>query len=73
MPKIIHQREKCIRCGACAIACSDFFKMNKKDNLADLKKSKKVKNNFELTIESKDIDCAKKAANTCPVKVIKIQ
>jgi ferredoxin len=73
MPKIIHQRKKCIGCGACAATCPDFFEMSKKDGFATLKGSKKigVGEEFELNIDK--IDCVKDAAEMCPVKIIKIK
>ncbi len=71
MPKIVHQREKCLSCGACAVVCSKFFEMDKKNGLANLKKSKKVGENFEL--ESEKIGCVKEAIEVCPIKIIKIK
>ncbi len=70
MPKIIHQRKKCIGCGACVAVCPKFFKIDEKNSLARLKNSKKVSNNFELEVE--DIDCIKEAAEMCPLKIITI-
>jgi len=70
MPKIIHQRKKCVACGACTATCPKFFEMDKKDGLAILKKSKKAGEDFELEIDK--IDCAKEAAKACPVEIIKI-
>lgn len=75
MPKIIHQREKCIGCGTCAAVCPKFFEMDKKDGLATLKGSKKAgmktAKEFELKVDK--IDCLKDAAEMCPVKIIKIK
>ncbi|PJB99423.1 MAG: ferredoxin [Candidatus Nealsonbacteria bacterium CG_4_9_14_0_8_um_filter_35_12] len=73
MVKIIHQRKKCIGCGACAIACPKFFEIDKKDGLANLKNSKKIKNDFEIAIKDKNTNCAKKAVDICPVRIIKIR
>jgi ferredoxin len=70
MPKIIHQRKKCLGCGACAAICPKFFEINERDGLAALKNSKKVGEDFELEINK--IDCIKEAAETCPVQIIKI-
>ena len=41
MPRIIHEREKCIGCGACAAVCPEFWEM-KGDGKSHLKKSSKV-------------------------------
>ena len=71
MPKIVHQREKCLGCGACAAVCPKFFEIDKKDGLANLKNSKKIGDNFEL--ELKKVNCLKEATEICPVKIIKIE
>lgn len=51
--------KKCIGCGLCANMCSQVFKMN------DQNKSE--------VISQKDKNCAKEAAEACPVKAIIIQ
>jgi len=72
MSKIIHERKKCISCGACTSVCPTMFEMSEKDNLATLKNSKESSNgDFEL--ETNNVDCAKEAANICPVNIIKIE
>lgn len=71
MPKIIHERNKCIGCGACVAVCPEMFEMSEKDDLAVLKTSKENAGIFEL--ETDNIDCAKEAADICPVKIIKIE
>ena len=71
MPKIIQQRTKCIGCTACAGVCPEFFEMSGKDGLANLKKSKKVGDDFELEIDK--AGCIKEAADVCPVQIIKIE
>lgn len=71
MPKIIHQRKKCLGCGACAAICPKFFEIDEKDGLATLKNSKKVGKVFELKID--EVGCIKDAAEMCPVKIIKIE
>jgi len=71
MPKIIHQRKKCIGCGACAMTCPKFFELSEKDGLAILKNSKQVGENFELEVNK--IDCIKDAADICPVKIITLK
>ncbi len=70
MFKVVHQKEKCLSCGACVAICPKFFEINEKDGLAILKNSKKVGENFELEIDK--IGCLKDAAESCPVKIITI-
>jgi len=70
MPKIIHEVEKCIGCGACAAVCPDYFEMGD-DGKSHVKGSKKVGKNEELTL--KDVGCAKDAENTCPVQIIHVK
>jgi ferredoxin len=41
MYKIIHNREKCIGCGACAALCSDYWEMDD-DGKSLLKGAKKI-------------------------------
>ena len=58
--KIIHNRDICIGCGACAANCPDNWEM------ADDGKSK-CKNK-----SPDEAGCNKKAAESCPVKCIKV-
>jgi len=71
MPKIIHQRKKCLGCGACVAVCPKFFELSEKDGLAVLKNSKKVGENFELNIDK--VYCIQEAAEVCPIKIITIK
>jgi ferredoxin len=70
MPKVIHEREKCIGCGACAAVCPDFWEMGD-DGKSVLKGGKKAGSNFELTV--KDAGCCKDAESTCPVQCIHVK
>ncbi|MFA5087394.1 MAG: ferredoxin [Candidatus Paceibacterota bacterium] len=71
MFKIIHERNKCIRCGACAAVCPELFEMSEKDKLAFLRGSKEKNNAYEL--ECEEMPCAKEAEDVCPVKIIKVE
>lgn len=53
------------------MVCPKFFEMDKKDDLANLKNSKKVGENFELEINK--VGCIKEAAEVCPIKIIEIK
>jgi len=72
MPKIIHERKKCIGCGSCAAICPDFFEMDAKEGLANLKNSKRLADGSE-ELEIDKIDCIKEASDVCPVQIIKIK
>ncbi len=70
MAKIIHERDKCIGCGACATMCPEFWEMSS-DGKSTLKGSKKQGKYYVL--EVKEIKCNEEAANVCPVQIIKIE
>jgi ferredoxin len=58
--KIVHEREKCIGCGACVAVCSENWEM-------DGDKSKPLKTELD------EIGCNKEAENSCPVNCIHIK
>lgn len=69
--KIIHERQKCIGCGACAVVCPAFWEMAE-DGKANLKGAKKIQNeNYQLEVE--EVGCNKEAADSCPVQCIHIK
>ena len=70
MPKVIHEREKCIGCGACTAVCPNFWEMGD-DGKSNLKGGKKAGKNFELNV--KDASCNKDAESTCPVQCIHVK
>ncbi len=61
--KIIHERDKCIACGACAAVCPDNWK------IAGDGKSDPVK----TEISDEEYECNHKAEQICPVHCIKIE
>lgn len=68
--KIIHEKSKCIGCGACASVCERYFEMEE-DGKSHLKSSKKTQEGeYELDVD--DPGCIKEAANSCPVQCIHI-
>lgn len=71
MTKIIHDKKKCIGCGACVSVCPIIFEMSE-DRLANLKNSKEINGFFELETDN-TIDCAKEAVDVCPINIIKIE
>lgn len=68
--KIIHERDKCIGCGACVSACPGFWEM-KPDNKSFLKGSRKVRDNYELDVD--EPGCNEGAEAGCPVNIIHVK
>jgi len=60
--KIIIDQKTCIGCGACASVCEEVFEL--RDKNGEMKAFAKKK---ETTAE-----CAKEAADVCPVQAIKL-
>ena len=50
-------KDTCIGCGACAAACPETFVINQNEGKAEV-------------INSEDTDCARGAAENCPVQAI---
>lgn len=69
MITIIHEREKCVGCGACAALCPSFWEM-KEDGKVMLKGAKGNNDVFMLEIE--DMGCNQLAAESCPVNCIHV-
>lgn len=67
--KIVHDRQGCIGCGACAAICDKFWEMDS-DGKSKLKGGKPNGDKFELPID--DLGCNQDAADSCPVNVIHI-
>jgi ferredoxin len=61
--KISVDQQACIGCGACVATCPDYFEMQDADS-GERAKAKKA--------ESDELECAKEAAEVCPVNAIHI-
>ncbi|MBW2994527.1 ferredoxin [Candidatus Woesearchaeota archaeon] len=74
MAKIIHEKWKCISCGACVAACAEFWEMGD-DGKAHLKGAAYKKTDDgdlgELAVD--DIKCNKEAEAGCPVQCIHVK
>ena len=70
--KIVHFRKKCIGCNSCVENCPSLWKINEKDGKADLigaeEKGETFVLNLPIELEKENI----KAAEDCPVNIIKI-
>jgi ferredoxin len=69
--KVIHDRNVCIGCGACAAVCPDFWEMA--DDGKSRLKGGKDKNGAVFELEVDDPKCNKDAAQSCPVNCIHIE
>jgi ferredoxin len=65
--KVTHKRKDCIGCAACAAVCPKYFMMAD-DGKSSLKGAKKAGEDEVLEVD--DPECAKNAADVCPVNII---
>jgi len=73
MIKIIVSRNKCMGCGFCSNLLNKEFSMNGEDGLVDLKGAKQVGENLILEINESRLEEFRRAAETCPNLIIKIE
>ncbi len=71
MAKIILEKEKCIGCGSCQALCPKCFQIGEDGKSHIVGASVNDKGNEELEIEKPD--CAKTAADACPVQCIIVE
>lgn len=70
---ILHYKEQCISCGACAAIAPEFWTMDE-EGLADLNGSMKKEDHFELEINTEEARAMnQEAADVCPVNIIHIK
>ena len=68
--KIIHEREKCIGCGACAAVAPELFEMAD-DGKSTLKGGKQAEDEiYEKEIDASHASSAKEAERNCPADCI---
>lgn len=72
MAKIVHYRKNCIGCGSCVEHASCYWAMSRFDGKADLKNAKNKKGVFVRTISEFEVEENIKAAQDCPVSIIKV-
>lgn len=70
---ITHQREKCIGCNYCVELALEHWRMSKKDGKATLIGGENKKGFYTLRTNDADYDKNKKAAEACPVNIIKVK
>ena len=72
MPKIIHYRDSCIGCNSCVEHMSNNWGICKKDGKATLKNSKIKGKTHIAEIDITELAENEKAAEDCPMGIIKI-
>ena len=71
--KILHYKDQCISCGACAAISPNFWYMDD-EGLAELKGSQKVGDHFEREIDTEEARAEnQEAADVCPVNIIHVK
>lgn len=70
---ITHQREKCIGCNYCVELAYDQWRMSKKDGKATLLHSENKKGFHTTRVDNEHFDANVKAAEACPVNIIKVK
>ncbi|MBX7203598.1 MAG: ferredoxin [Bacteroidia bacterium] len=66
------QRDKCIGCNYCTEYAPQRFVMSKKDGKAVLLQSRERKGFYTAKAQPDELDGCLRAANACPVKIIKV-
>lgn len=70
---ICHKRNDCIGCGSCALLAPKSWKMNPDDGKSDLADAEWKGDDFMVsTIDPSEYEENKKAADACPVDIIRI-
>ena len=72
MPKVIHYREKCVGCNSCVEHAPNFWKISELDGKSNLLGGCGKKEIYKREISMVEVKEVSKAAEDCPVKIIKI-
>ena len=74
MTKVIIERDVCIGCGACWGTCPEVFEQNADDGLSQIVADLRVDGEIgEGQIEESLEECARQAADSCPVSAITVK
>jgi ferredoxin len=72
--KVIIDRASCVSCRTCSDACPLFFEENQKDTFSQIVEKFRLDGNIAEGVPPADMeDCAREAANLCPVQIITIE
>ena len=70
---ISHLRKDCIGCGVCSAIAPHTWEMDQNDGLMNLKNAVEKKGIFVAEVDEDLYEDNKIAADSCPVKIIRIQ
>ena len=74
MAKVIVERVVCIGCGLCWATCPEVFEQNAEDGLSQILVGLQIEGQIgEGHIEENLEDCARQAADGCPVSAITVE
>ena len=73
MVVITHQRDKCIGCNYCVELAYSRWRMSKKDGKATLLGGENKRGFYTVRTDNEEYDDNVKAANACPVNIIKVK
>ncbi len=74
MPKVKIDVDACISCGVCASMCPDVFVMDPETGKSSVVENFRVGGNkAEGEIPADLVDCARTAADNCPVTAITVE
>ena len=75
MPYVVKiDRPSCISDGICEALCSEVFQLNSDDGFSEIVEEYRVNGNLgEGVIPDDLMDCAEKAADSCPVLIISVE
>lgn len=71
-PKVSHKRSKCIGCNSCITIAPQNWEMDEKEGKSRLIGSKKKGDVYVNEIFECDIEANQRAAQACPMKIIKV-
>lgn len=69
---VTHYRKKCISCGSCALEAPQSWSMSEEDGFSILEGAKDKGQFWVGKILEEDLEDNKRAAQNCPVNIIKV-
>ena len=69
--RVTIDREQCISCGVCWETCPDVFEQNEEDAFSQIVETLRVGGSLAIGGVPEDLEeCAREAAEGCPVEII---